>query len=359
MPKIDKWLLKMREWDASDIHLTQGNKPKIRIRGELEALDEPILTREVLEDILREICLPEQWNLFMEDHDLDFAYALPGYARFRTNYLVQQHGLGAVLRRIPDEMMTFDELGLPNAVLQFVELGFGLILVTGPTGSGKTTTLASIIAYINDTYRRHVLTIEEPIEFVHQHKQCLITQREVGLHTKTFGAALRSAMRMDPNVILVGEMRDTETISLALTCAEMGILVFGTLHTNSAAKTVDRIIDVFPAEDQARIRTQLASSLKGVVAQQLMRTADGKGRVAAFEILVGTPALGNLIRTGQTVKIESMIQSGASLGMQTMDSHLSRLLAEGRITGEEAYVKAFDKQLFEQYWQFSVEEDEE
>ncbi len=290
---------------------------------------------------------------------MDFAYAIPGYARFRTNYLMQQSGIGAVMRMIPDKMLTFEELGLPNTVLQFVELGFGLVLVTGPTGSGKTTTLASIINYINDHYRRHILTIEEPIEFVHQHKQCLITQREVGLHTHNFADALRSAMRMDPNVILVGEMRDTETISLALTCAEMGILVFGTLHTNSASKTVDRIIDVFPAQEQARIRTMLAGSLQGVIAQQLLRTADGKGRVASFEVLVATPALGNLIRTAQTAKIDSMIESGGKLGMQTMDSHIQKLLDAGTITGEEAYMKAFDKSKFEKHWSFSVEEEEE
>ena len=357
MAKIDKWLLKMRDMDASDLHLTVGSPPKIRIHGELYPQDEPVVTNEALAEILQEICTPEQWKSFLKEHDLDFAHSIPGYARFRTNYLMQQFGMGAVMRMIPDNMMSFEDLGLPNAVLQFVELGFGLILVTGPTGSGKTTTLASIIDYVNDHYRRHVLTIEEPIEFVHQHKQCLITQREVGLHTKSFGAALRSAMRMDPNVILVGEMRDTETISLALTCAEMGILVFGTLHTNSASKTVDRIVDVFPAEEQARIRTMLGSSLKGVIAQQLLRSADEKGRVASFEILVGTSALGNLIRTGQTAKIESMIQSGGSLGMQTMDSHITRLLDQGRITGEEAYQKAFDKSRFEDYWEFNLDEE--
>ena len=317
-----------------------------------------MLTNERLAEILQEICLPAQWQSFLRDHDLDFAYALPGYARFRTNYLQQQFGLGAVMRMIPDTMMTFDELGLPNSVLQFVELGFGLILVTGPTGSGKTTTLASIIDYINDHYRRHILTIEEPIEFVHQHKQCLITQREVGLHTKNFAAALRSAMRMDPNVILVGEMRDTETISLALTCAEMGILVFGTLHTNSASRTVDRIVDVFTAGEQARIRTMLAGSLQGIIAQQLLRTADGKGRVASFEILVGSQALGNVIRTSQTAKIDSMIESGGKVGMQTMDSHIARLLTAGKITGEEAYMKAFDKSRFEKHWSFAAEEEE-
>ncbi len=356
MPTIDRWLMMMRERKASDLHLTVGHPPKLRIHGEMNTLDEPVLTNEVLSQIMPEICSKEQWDSYMREHDLDFAYSLPGYARFRTNYLMQQYGFGAVLRMIPDKKMTFEELGLPNSVLQFVELGFGLVLVTGPTGSGKTTTLASIIDYINDHYRRHILTIEEPIEFVHQHKQCLITQREVGLHTKGFSAALRSAMRMDPNVILVGEMRDPETISLALTCAEMGILVFGTLHTNSASKTVDRIIDVFAAEEQARIRTMLASSLQGVIAQQLLRTSDGKGRVAAFEILVGSPALGNIIRSGQTTKINTMIQGGAKAGMQSMDSHIGKLFDTGRINGEEAYLKAFDKSRFEAHWNFAVEE---
>ena len=356
MAKIDQWLLKMREADASDLHLTTGNPAKWRVNGELEVIGNENITNEALEEILKEICLPEQWAEFKRDHDLDFAYAIPGYARFRTNYLVQQFGYGMVMRMIPDTMMTFEQLGLPNAVLQFVELNFGLVLVTGPTGSGKTTTLASIIDYVNDHYTRHILTIEEPIEFVHQHKKCLITQREVHLHTHSFGNALRSAMRMDPNVILVGEMRDPETISLALTCAEMGILVFGTLHTNSASKTVDRIVDVFPAEEQARIRTMLASSLQGVIAQQLLRRADAKGRIAAFEILVGSPALGNLIRTGESAKIESMIQGGGGQGMQAMDMHIRALLNANVISGEEAYMKSFNKREFEEYFTFDVEQ---
>ncbi len=359
MAELDKWLGHMREMSASDLHLTVGHKPKWRVHGDIEEIDAPVLTNEYLERVLQELCTPEQWAAYQRERDLDFAYSIQGYARFRSNYLWQQYGMAAVFRMIPDKVLTFEQLGLPNAVLQFVELGFGLVLVTGPTGSGKTTTLASIINYINEHYRRHVLTIEEPIEFVHPHKQCLMTQREVHMHTHSFSAALRSAMRMDPNVILVGEMRDPETISLALSCAEMGILVFGTLHTNSAAKTVDRIVDVFPSEEQSRIRTMLASSLMGVIAQQLLRTADGKGRVAAFEILVGSSALGNLIRAGQTTKIESMIQGGGRSGMQTMDSHIMKLLEAGKVSGEEAYMKAFDKKLFEKFFSFEVKEDEE
>jgi twitching motility protein PilT len=347
----------MRDQGASDLHLTCGEPPKFRIHGELFPADEEPLTNDRLSEIMQEIVTEEQWRLFCKDHDFDFAYAIPGYARFRTNFLYEYKGLGTVLRMIPDEMMSFEELGLPNAVLQFCALQFGLILVTGPTGSGKTTTLASIIDYINENYTKHILTIEEPIEFVHNHKKCLITQREVHLHTQSFTKALRSAMRMDPNVILVGEMRDPETISLALTCAEMGILVFGTLHTNSAAKTVDRIVDVFPAEEQARIRTMLASSLQGVIAEQLLRRSDKPGRIAAFEILVGSPALGNLIRTGQAAKINSMIQSGGTHGMQAMDIHIKRLLDQGIISGHEAYMKSFNKREFEEYFDFSVDEE--
>jgi len=350
--KIDELLLKMKDLDSTDLHLTAGEPPKYRIRGDLHPAEgmEPFSDAKVRE-YMREMVPPEHWEQFLRDNDFDFAYHLHGYARFRVNFLRQQNGVGTVLRMIPEKMMSFEELGLPNSVLQFVEMGWGLVLVTGPTGSGKTTTLASIINYINEHYKRHIITLEDPIEFVHHHKQSIITMREVHSHTHSFANALRSAMRMDPNVILVGEMRDTETISLALTCAEMGILVFGTLHTNSASKTVDRIVDVFPANEQARIRTMLAGSLRGVVAQQLLRRAGGVGRVAAFEILVATPALGALIRSGQSSKIDSMIESGGKYGMQTMDSHIKYLLDNGIIEGHEAYLKAFDKSKFEMYWE--------
>ena len=357
MPYIDRWLGNMKDVGASDLHLTVGSPPKMRCHGDMRTLKDAVLTNESLTKILQEVVNEEQWARFERDHDLDFAYAISGYARFRCNYLMQEHGLGSVMRIIPEKIFTLEELGLPNVVLRFVESGFGLVVVTGPTGSGKTTTLASIINYINENYSRHILTIEEPIEFSHPNKKCLVTQREVGLHTTGFTAALRSAMRMDPDVILVGEMRDPETISLALSCAEMGILVFGTLHTNSAAKTVDRIVDVFPAEEQARIRTMLASSLQGVIAQQLLRRADAKGRIAAFEILVGSPALGNLIRTGQSAKINSMIQSGGGVGMQAMDLHIKELLNKGIVTGDEAYQKSFNKREFEEFFSFEVEEE--
>jgi len=355
MAEVDKLLMKMKDLGASDLHLTVGHPPKYRIHGEVSPTKLPVLTQDVCEKLLFEIISDEQREAFLKEHDLDFAYGIEGYGRFRTNFLYQQYGIGAVFRLIPEELMSLEELGAPKAILQFVQLASGLVVVTGPTGSGKTTTLAAIIDYINANYARHIVTIEEPIEFVHPHKKSLITQREVGVDTHSFTAALRSSMRQDPNVILVGEMRDPETISLALTCAEMGVLVFGTLHTNSASKTVDRVIDVFPAEEQARIQTMLASSLTGVVAQQLLRKADGSGRVAAYEVLVGSPALGAIIRSGQTSKIDTMIQAGGSLGMQTMDMAIMAMLEQGVITGEEAYAKAFDKQQFEQFFELGGE----
>lgn len=349
---IDKLLWKMKELDATDLHLTSGYPPKYRVRGDLVAEDMPPLSEKQTREIMAQMVPNDKWEQFNADCDFDFAYHMPGYARFRTNFYYHQHGVGVVCRMIPETMMTFEELGLPNSVLQFVEMGWGLVLVTGPTGSGKTTTLASIIDYINENYKRHIITLEDPIEFVHKHKNSLITMREVHSHTHSFANALRSAMRMDPNVILVGEMRDTETISLALTCAEMGILVFGTLHTNSASKTVDRIVDVFPATDQARIRTMLAGSTRGVIAQQLLRRSDIKGRVAAFEIMVTTSAISAIIRSGQpSNKIDSIIESGGKYGMQTMDSHIQYLFDQGMISGQEAYQKSFEKSRFEQYWE--------
>ena len=359
MAEIDKLLMKMKDLGASDLHLTVGHPPKYRIHGEMSLTKLPVLTQEACEKLLFEIVSSEQQEAFLAEHDLDFAYGIEGYGRFRTNFLYHQHGIGAVFRLIPEELLSLDDLGAPKAILQFVQLASGLVVITGPTGSGKTTTLASIIDYVNMNYARHIVTIEEPIEFVHPRKKSLMTQREVGVDTHSFTAALKSAMREDPNVILVGEMRDPETISLALTCAEMGVLVFGTLHTNSASKTVDRIIDVFSSEEQSRIRTMLASSLTGVIAQQLLRRADGSGRVAAYEVLVGTPALGAIVRSGQISKIDTMIQAGGSQGMQTMDIAIMKHLEKGVITGEEAYAKAFDKQTFEEYFELGGEQVEE
>jgi twitching motility protein PilT len=351
--QLDAVLYSMKDMKATDLHLTAGQVPKLRIHGSLAPAEKmDVLTDVKTRELMAELVTEAQWQRFLNDKDYDFAYSLPGYARFRTNFYFQEHGVGAVFRMIPEKLMTFEELGLPTSVLQFVEMGWGLVLVTGPTGSGKTTTLASIIDYINEKYKRHIVTLEDPIEFLHHAKQSLITSRELGSQTHSFASALRIAMRMDPNVILVGEMRDPETISLALTCAEMGILVFATLHTNSASKTVDRIVDVFTAVEQARIRTMLAGSLRGVVAQQLLLKAGGKGRVASFEILVATPAVGAAIRSGESNKIDSMIESGGKYGMQTMDSHIKYLLGKDIISGEEAYQKAFNKSAFEQYWQF-------
>jgi twitching motility protein PilT len=279
--------------------------------------------------------------------DLDMAYELEGVARFRCNFLYQHRGVGAVFRLIPTDIMTLEQLQLPPILKTIAMLKRGLVLVTGPTGSGKSTTLAAIINYVNEMRDAHIVTIEDPLEFVHSNKKCLFTQREIGTHTLSFADALKVASREDPDIILVGEMRDTTTISLALTCAELGILVFGTLHTNNAAKTIDRIINAFPADQQEQTRTMLAESLSAVVAQQLLKTKDGKGRCAAIEILIGSPALATSIREGKISQINSIIQTGSASGMQTMDQHLLQLTKEGRITARAAYEKAIDKKIFE------------
>lgn len=349
MAKIDAYFQKLKETGASDFHVLVGAPPKLRIHGELKAIeDEPFLTPEVLESLLFEIIDPKQKAKFQKTNDLDFAYGLEGVARFRCNYLMQKMGMGAVFRIIPEKIMTIADLNLPKAVEKFAHISSGLILVTGPTGSGKSTTLAAIIDLVNSSYNRHILTIEDPIEFVHQNKSCLVTQREVGQDTRSFANALRAAGREDADVVLVGEMRDLETISLAITLAEMGQLVFGTLHTNSAAKTIDRIIDVFPSDQQSQVRMMLSDSLRGIVAQQLVRTKDGKGRAAVLEILFGSPALSNIIREGKTQQIVSIIQGGKSEGMQSLDNALLDLIQKGTISVEEAHRKAHDKKTFEQ-----------
>jgi twitching motility protein PilT len=351
MPAIDQLFDIMLAADGSDLHLAEGQPPKIRRHGRLEVLDHPALTAETIRAYLNEICSPERWQGFLDTGDLDFAYALGDRARFRSNYFHQSHGMGAVFRTIPNKIKSLEDLKLPPVLKTFSLLRSGMVLVTGPTGSGKSTTLAAIIDLINETSARHILTIEEPIEFVHPNKTSIVCQREVGTDVNSFADGLRTAGRQDCDVILVGEMRDYETISLAVSAASTGSLVFGTLHTNSAVKTVDRIIDVFPAGQQAQIRSMLADSLKGVCAQILLRTADGKGRLACNEILVSSPALANSIREGKTTNIRNVIQGGKSQGMQLMDDAIQKYLTDQKITGEEAYMKATEKSRFAQHLQ--------
>jgi twitching motility protein PilT len=346
MAQIDSYFKQMKERGASDLHMVVGFPPLLRLRGELVPLDEPVLTAESNERILFEILDPDQQAIIKKNRDFDKAYALDGVGRFRCNFLYQHRGIGAVFRIIPTKILTVEQLGLPEAVRSVADYVRGMVLVTGPTGSGKSTTMAAIIDLINDKHPKHIITIEDPLEFVHPNKQCIFSQREIGSHAKSFAKALSVANRENPDVILVGEMRDLETISAALTCAELGILVFGTLHTNSAAKTIDRIINAFPAEEQAQTRTMLADSLKAVIAQQLLKTKDGKGRCAALEILIGSNALASIIREGKINQIESMIQTGTTQGMQTMDQCLQKMIDDGKITVEAAREKAINKSLF-------------
>ncbi|PIP39425.1 MAG: type IV pili twitching motility protein PilT [Desulfobacterales bacterium CG23_combo_of_CG06-09_8_20_14_all_51_8] len=346
MKLLDSYFAEMKERGASDLHMVVGFPPLIRLSGELMPLDHPPLTAESNKQILFEILTPEQQARVEKNRDFDMAYSLEGVGRFRCNYLFQHRGMGAVFRIIPTEILTLAQLGLPKVLKTIAEYNKGLVLVTGPTGSGKSTTLAAMINYINETRDGHIITIEDPLEFVHPNKRCLITHREIGTHARSFEEALKVASRENPDIILVGEMRDLETISLALTCAELGILVFGTLHTNSAAKTIDRIINAFPADQQAQTRTMLSESLRAVIAQQLIRTIDGQGRCAANEVLIGSTALSSMIREGKISQISSIIQTGTASGMQSMDSHLSQLIREDKITRQAAYEKAMDKSLF-------------
>ena len=346
MATIDTYFKEMKERGASDLHMVVGFPPLIRLNGELSPLDHPVLSPESNLEILLEIMTVEQQAEFKKKRDFDMAYEIENVGRFRCNFLYQHRGVGGVFRIIPTKILTLEQLGLPLSIQSIGAFKQGLVLVTGPTGSGKSTTLAAIIDHINETRDCHIITIEDPLEFVHRNKKCIFTQREIGTHAKSFSDALKVASRENPDIILVGEMRDLETISLALTCAELGILVFGTLHTNSAAKTIDRIINAFPASQQAQTRTMLSESLKAVVAQQLVKTKDDKGRCAANEILIGSSALASMIREGKISQISSIIQTGKTAGMQTMDQHLMQLIEENRITREAAYEKAIDKQLF-------------
>jgi twitching motility protein PilT len=348
MARIDDMLRHMKELDGSDLHLVAGISPRIRSHGELVEVEGwPELNDESVREIVREIATELDWQSFEECGDLDFAYGLEGVARFRANYFVQERGAGAVFRIIPEEILTLEDLKLPAAVESLCHLNQGLVLITGPTGSGKSTTLAAVINQINHTYARHIVTIENPVEFVHQNQSSILSHREVGSHTLGFTPALRASIRQDADVVLVGEMRDTETIALAITAAEMGMLVFGTLHTNSAVKTVDRIVDAFPADEQNQIRVSLSESLSGVVSQLLLRTVDGKGRCAVHEILLKSTGLANVIREGNTPMLNSLIQSGKSQGMLSMDDSLFAAVESGQVRAVDARMKATEKARFD------------
>jgi len=348
MAELDKFFNLMIEVGASDLHLASESQPIVRVRGQMERIDHPALDSDQLKKMLYEIAPEQKVKTFEETGDIDFGYEIPGVARFRANFFNQKYGVAAVFRLIPSKILTIDQLGLPPIMKKFAELHKGLILVTGPTGSGKSTTLAAIVDYANKMRKDHIITVEDPIEFVHVSQGCLVNHREVGMHTKSFASALRGALREDPDIILVGEMRDLETIELALTAAATGHLVFGTLHTPSAAKTIDRVIDVFPADQQNQIRNTLSESLKGVVAQNLMRRIDIKGRVAALEILVVTTAISNLIREAKTFQIPGMLQVGKKHGMQTLDDGIMDLLNKKMISPEDAYSHCIDKTKFRQ-----------
>ena len=345
MAAIDSLLKTMLDQGGSDLHLTIGLPPKARISGSLQPIGTAPIATATMEALLREICPAKRWSDFIERKDLDLAYEVPGLARFRGNYLYNHWGQAAVFRQIPAKILSFDDLKLPEALKKLCHLEQGLVVVTGPTGSGKSTTLAAMIDYINSNFARHIITIEDPIEFVHPVKKSVIVHREVGEHTQSFATALKGAMRHDPDIILLGEMREMETIKLALGCASMGMLVFGTLHTNNAAKTVDRIINTFPAEEQNQVRVMLSSCLAGVVAQLLCKRIP-KGRCAVHEILLTHEALPNTIRSGQIANIKSIIESGGADGMITMDGSLMNRVKDGTIEPKEAYMKAAVKATF-------------
>jgi twitching motility protein PilT len=346
--QIDTYLRALVTNDGSDLHFIAGQPPRMRMYGDLTPYEEDILTTNRTETILREIMPQAAQNQLQEKDSADFAYTIEGLARFRVNVLRHLGGLGGIFRAIPSQAKTLAELNMPPAIKSMCKQTSGLLLVTGKTGSGKSTTLAAMIAEINANMQGHIVTIEDPIEFVHEHNRCLISQREVGLHCESFASALHSALREDPDVILVGEMRDLETISIAVTAAEMGILVMGTLHTNGAGQTVDRIVNVFPTDKQPHVRTMLSTSLKGVISQQLVPHKEG-GLVAALEILVNNSATGNLIRQGKIDQLETAMQSGRSAGMNTMDKALADLFDAGAITGLTAYDFANDKRKFKEH----------
>jgi twitching motility protein PilT len=346
MPKIDQLLKIIKEADASDLHLAAGSVPLIRINGHLKKTRHKILTSEHIKTLIYEILSDDQIRSFEKDGDMDIAYGVPNIARFRINIYRTFHGIAAAIRLIPDSVPDLTSLGFCSTVSKMAESKSGLFLITGPTNSGKTTTLAAIIDHINTNFSRHIITLEDPIEYVHNNKNSLITQRQVGLHARSFISALRSALREDPDVIMVGELRDTETISLAVTAAEIGLLVMGTLHTCTAAATVDRIIDVFPAEQQPQIRVMLADSILGVVSQQLVNKVDDSGRVVAYELLTRTGSVANLIRESKTYQLPSVIQSSRKHGMRLLDNHLKALIESGIISAQDAIRVAVDPTQF-------------
>ena len=349
MAKIDAFFKLMHDQGASDLHLISGSQPILRVHGDMERVKYKALENDELKAMLYEIAPENKIKVFEETGDVDFAYEIPNLARYRANYFQQKWGVGAVFREIPSTILTAEQLGLPKVITKLSMLHQGMILVTGPTGSGKSTTLAAMMDYVNRNKKCHIITVEDPVEFVHKSQGCIVNHREVGVHTKGFKSALRGALREDPDIILVGEMRDLETIELALEAASTGHLVFGTLHTQSAAKTVDRIIDVFPAHQQSQIRTTLSESLKGVVAQNLFKRIDKKGRMAVLEVLVVTPAVANLIREGKTFQIPSAIQTGKKYGMQSLDDAILIALEAKKISPEDAYDKAIVKERFVQF----------
>jgi twitching motility protein PilT len=347
MNKIDQYLQDALKRKASDLHFVSGDPVRVRVHGELDKVDDSLLDIETARECLFEIMGSATQQAFERDESADFAYSIPDVSRFRVNVFRHLNGIGAIFRAIPSHAMSLQELDLPPVIHSLCKQTQGMILVTGKTGSGKSTTLAAMIDDMNTRMKGHILTIEDPIEFVHTTKGCLISQREIGLHSESFAQALHSALREDPDVVLVGEMRDLETISIAVTAAEMGILVMGTLHTNGAGPTIDRIINSFPADKQSHIRTMISTSLRGVISQQLLPNKQHAGRVAALEVLINTPAVANLIRQGKLDQLETAIQSGGNVGMITMDSALMQLVNNGKVSGREAYLQSNNKAMFE------------
>ena len=349
MAALDPFLKSLVQQGGSDLHMASGLQPVMRIHREMVRVKYKELVHEELKQMLFELIDEAKKKVFEATGDLDFAYEIEGIARFRVNFFMQKRGIASVFRQIPSKVQTADELGLPPVCKELALLEKGLVLVTGPTGSGKSTTLAAIIDYANKNRKDHIITIEDPIEFVHQSQGCVVNHREVGPHTKSFSAALRAALREDPDIIMVGELRDLETISLALEAAATGHLVFGTLHTQSATKTVDRIINVFSAEEQAQIRTTLSEALKAVVAQTLFKRIDKPGRIPALEVLLCTPAVANLIREGKTFQLSTAIQTGRNIGMQSLDEAIMDLLKKNVVTPDDAYRKSIDKTKFKPF----------